>query len=255
MKKIVLWAAMLLLLVAVRFFATAGSAPSDRAGEPPSGPRLRSAIGCASLPADSQSVYPERHSTLGDCFRSPGVGDTIPDFTLFTAEGTAVRASDELARGTPLVMIAGSYSCPLFRDRLDSLNALVQRHGPAITVLVVYTVEAHPEADSCPYTDMRWPAGLVENDPVHCRQPATYGERREIVRTMLDTLSIVPRVVIDGPSNPWWWTFGPAPNNAYLIDTNGVVVLKQMFYAVPPDDLPKAVDRLLSRHQKPVSYQ
>jgi hypothetical protein len=187
--------------------------------------------------------------SYSECFRSPGVGDTIPDFTLYTVDGAAVRASDELARGVPLVLVAGSYSCPLFRQTLDSLNALATRYRSKLSVLIVYTVEAHPESDSTPYADMRYPAAVMDNDPVRCPQPATYGERRAIARTMLDSLKVVPRVVLDGPSNPWWWEFGPLPNNAYIIDTNGIVVAKQMFYSFPPDEFPKAVDRLLSRRR------
>lgn len=37
-------------------------------------------------------------------------------------------------------------------------------------------------------------------------------------------------VIVDRMDNPVWCTYGPAPNSAYLIDTDGTVIEKQGWY-------------------------
>ena len=61
-------------------------------------------------------------------------------------------------------------------------------------------------------------------------QPETYQERvRYALRTIEDESLTVP-VLIDGMDNAVWCTYGPAPNSAYLIGTDGTVVARQGWY-------------------------
>jgi hypothetical protein len=61
------------------------------------------------------------------------------------------------------------------------------------------------------------------SDGILYEQPGTYGERKAVLQSMLADLEIDVPVYLDGPCNNWWNYYGPQPNNAYLIDVNGVI--------------------------------
>jgi hypothetical protein len=58
-------------------------------------------------------------------------------------------------------------------------------------------------------------------------------------------LSFTPTILVDGPCNEWWSHFGPAPNNAYLIDVTGKVRAKNGWYNKLPDNMWCSIDSLL----------
>jgi hypothetical protein len=47
---------------------------------------------------------------------------------------------------------------------------------------------------------------------------------------MVRELGITIPVLIDEMDNPLWCTYGPAPNIAYLIDSDGKIIGKQGWY-------------------------
>jgi hypothetical protein len=49
-------------------------------------------------------------------------------------------------------------------------------------------------------------------------------------------------LLVDGMDNAVWCTYGPAPNNAYLIDMDGGIVAHQGWY--DPVEMTKAVAAL-----------
>ncbi len=49
---------------------------------------------------------------------------------------------------------------------------------------------------------------------------------------MIQELGITVPVLIDEMDNPLWCTYGPAPNIAYLIGTDGIVIEQQQWYQV-----------------------
>ncbi|MFC1908801.1 hypothetical protein ACFLXD_02910 [Chloroflexota bacterium] len=82
-----------------------------------------------------------------------------------------------------------------------------------------------------PYSDKEWPSFYStdkEGNPVG--QPLTYLERLELAReTVAEEETRVP-VLVDEIDNPVWCSYGPAPNIAYLIGTDGKIVIKQGWY-------------------------
>ena len=61
-------------------------------------------------------------------------------------------------------------------------------------------------------------------------QPVTYEERVKLAsRTIAEEGMTVP-VLVDEMDNPVWCTYGPAPDIAYLIGTDGRIVEKQGWY-------------------------
>ena len=75
-------------------------------------------------------------------------------------------------------------------------------------------------------------------------QPATYKERVTQATQMVQELAISVPILVDEMDNPVWCTYGPAPNSAYLIGSDGRVVEKQGWYQ--PKQMEFAIERYLS---------
>jgi thiol-disulfide isomerase/thioredoxin len=99
---------------------------SDHAAEPPAAPR---------------NSFETFDAT------SPRVGETAPSFALQDTTGATVKLEDVVAKG-PVVLVSGSFSCPLFRMKTPRFEDLARRWEGKATVLFVYSEEAHPRAAS-----------------------------------------------------------------------------------------------------------
>ncbi len=172
-------------------------------------------------------------------------GDIVADFTLYKANGDSVRLSDALATGVPVLLVAGNYTCPVFRDKIADLNDITNYYAGQLQVYLVYGIEAHPIVDPSPYSGFVWTTSENYSEGVLYEQPDTYGDRLTLLDSLLVNHTIVPEILIDGPCNEWWLNFGPAPNNAYLIDTNGVVRAKQGWFNRAPENMWCEIDTLL----------
>jgi hypothetical protein len=217
---------------------------------------LKPSIGMASLPADNATVCPI--ATYGGGYNNSGykAGDTIPHFQLFDKEGTAYDVLNILQTGKPLLLIGGSYTCPVFRQKFNKIKQIAATFTNQINVLVVYVVEAHPKSpDPSPYSGNVWTTSENQSEGILYLQPTTYGERKQIVTEMLANPSYtlnVP-VVIDGPCNAWWKNYGPAPNNAYLIKPDGVVYKKHAWFDKNPDNMTNDINALLATTSVPTN--
>lgn len=209
------------------------------------GPYLKPSIGLASLPADNTPICPPP-VYLGN-YDTSGyfVGDTVADFTLYKANGNPVSMSALLQSHRPVLLVAGSYTCGEFRSKVADLDSMMQFYGGLLNIIVVYIVEAHPDNAVSPYTGNIWIGNQNIQANIYYDQPTTYGERKAMVDTMNAHMPVMPMVAIDGPCNEWWLHFGPAPNNAYLIDTNGIVKSKAGWFNHPPENMWCSIDSLL----------
>lgn len=208
-------------------------------------PYLKPSIGLASLPADNEPicnipVYLGNYDTSGYA-----IGDTIADFTLYKTNGTPVHMQSVLQMHRPILLVAGSYTCGEFRSKVADINNMATFYSGLLNIIVVYTPEAHPNNDICPYTGTVFVGNQNIQDNIFYPQPTTYGERVAMVDTMNAHLTIIPPVVVDGPCNEWWTHFGPAPNNAYLVDTNGIVKGKAGWFDHPPENMWCTIDSFL----------
>lgn len=156
-------------------------------------------------------------------------GDTVNDFTLYTHEGEERNLSNILSDGVPVLLVNGNYTCWRFRDQIDAINSVADYYENQLKVFIVYTVEAHPHIDISPYFGDVWTGARNFTDDILLRQPTTYGERLENIDVMLGDFNVVPEILSDGPCNEWWEYFGPAPNNAYLVDPSGIVQFKHVW--------------------------
>ncbi|MGL4596209.1 MAG: hypothetical protein ACRCYO_01700 [Bacteroidia bacterium] len=189
---------------------------------------LRPTISSGKLPADTSAIAAfKSYRDESNKFIKSGfhILDTVPDFTLFDTAGKPVTLSQVCAEGKPVLLISGSYSCPLARDGLDDvLPFIINNFGNQLNILFIYTLEAHPNApDVCPYSDSVVIPKENIKDKIACKQHTTYGSRKALAKMFISNESISVPVLLDDVSNGYLTHFGPAPNNAYLIRPDGVV--------------------------------
>jgi len=188
---------------------------------------LLPSIGLSNEPNDTDYICTIIPRNQGNAWNVVNTGDTMADFKLWDINGDSIILSEVLNSGKNVLMISGSYTCPIFRDHMSDLNAVSAQFSNEIECFVVYTVEAHPTGSPMPYSGNTNPT----NPPYY--QPATYGERKLIVQDLLNGVNGNPPgtyipvpvnvpVYIDGSCNEWWEYYN-GPNNAYLIDTNGIL--------------------------------
>ncbi len=165
------------------------------------------------------------------------VGDTVHDFTLYDKDSNPLSLSTRLKAGKPVLLISSSYTCPVFRGKIPEINQLQAQFGSQLEIYIIYTVEAHPDKDISPYFGRVNTGSSNINSGILYRQPVIYADRLAILNDMLTKVSIDVPVYVDGPCNEWWYHFGPAPNNATLIDPNGIVRVKHAWFDRSPDDI------------------
>ena len=169
---------------------------------------LRPAIGLAGLPDDDARICAT--TTVKNEFNTVGFakGEPVADFTLYTINGTPVNLRSELEKKRPVLLVAGSYTCPVYRNQMPQLNALYDKYKDQVSIYIVYTIEAHPVTDPSPYSGREWVTSENQQAGILYRQPTTYGARKKIIEDMLRRSVIRPPVLVDGPCNEWWKNFG-----------------------------------------------
>jgi hypothetical protein len=207
--------------------------------------QLLPSIGLNTQPASSATICEPPYYTGSFYASGYQVGDTVADFKLYNLLGDSLILSDQLQNGKPVLLIAGSLTCPVFRSKVTYINQVMATYGSSVSVFVIYTIEAHP-TDTSIYSGNVNVTSQNITDGVLFPSPQTYGDRKQMVDTMPNWVNLNAPVFIDGPCNEWWNNFGPAPNNSYLIDTNGIVVSKHgWFHKLPADNIFCDIDNYL----------
>ncbi len=206
---------------------------------------LLPSIGIGDMPGDATPVC-DIPLYLGN-FDSSGLeaGEQAYDFNLYDLNGIEFHLESVLLSGKAVLLVNGSYTCPVFRGKVPLINELSQTYGDWVEVAIVYTVEAHPSGDISPYFGVENVGAANIQEGILVPQPTTYGQRKSVVSDMLDNMVIDVPVFLDGPCNEWWATYGPAPNNAYLIDTDGSIYAKHPWFNAFPHDIVCDLDQLL----------
>ena len=202
---------------------------------------LLPSIGLNGEPLGSDSICTIIPRNQGNPWTPVNVGDTMANFTLWDINGDSITLSEVINTGKNVLMVSGSYTCPIFRDHMSDLNNVANQFGNDIACFAVYTVEAHPTGSPMPYSGNINPT----NPPYY--QPNTYSERKSILQDMINGVGVgayipvpinVP-IYIDGPCNEWWQYYN-GPNNAYLINTDGILFAYHNWFnnASPPNGQP-----------------
>ena len=206
--------------------------------------QLLPSIGLNAPPADNAAICTIPWY-LGSFYTSGlSEGSFAHDFKLYDLNGDSLVLSQKLATGKPVLLVAGSLTCPVFLGKIPIINQVVSTYGNQIQVYVIYTLEAHP-TDTSVYFGYVNIGNQNLNAGILFPQPTTYGMRKHMVDTMSFWSTINAPIFIDGPCNEWWSTFGPAPNNAYLIDTSGKIYAKHGWFHRNADNIFCDIDSLL----------
>jgi len=185
-----------------------------------------------------QSVHAQR-----DRFSAKGVqiGDTMPALGLYDANGKKTELSAAWEK-SPALIVTGSLTCPIARRKCPLLQKTLAGLDDKVDVVIVYTVEAHPEGDPSPN------AGKTETPMINMQsgivygQPKTLSKRIELMKAFVERTGIEYTVLIDDMDNRAWKAFGGGPNLALLVDRNGKVVAKQGW--LDPDTIRDEIKKL-----------
>ncbi len=162
-------------------------------------------------------------------FAGPEEGESAPDFILKDLQGREIGLK-QFKKKRPVLLVTGSYSCPVYRRQAAALNHLHEKYHEQVAFFVLYTVEAHPVTDPSPYRGKEWVTPQNVREGILLRQPTSYSERATLAsRCQADLRSSVP-VLVDEMDNSVWTRYGKAPNAAYLIDYEGNIRLRQGWF-------------------------
>jgi hypothetical protein len=199
--------------------------------------QLLPTIGLNTQPKDTAKTCREPFY-LGGNYEVTGYqeGNTVRDFKLYSLNGDSLQLSQALSLGKPVLLVAGSLTCPYFRVKVPIINQVISTYSNYINVYVIYTIEAHP-TDTSVYSGFVNVTSQNVSQGILVPSPKTYGERKSLVDSLNYRVNLNAPVFIDGPCNNWWKKYGPAPYNSYLIGTNGVVLNKHGSFHQLPDDI------------------
>jgi hypothetical protein len=159
-------------------------------------------------------------------------GNQVPDFTLYATDGKPFQLYHELTKRKPTVLINASHTCDFSRANLPSIKSIMERYAHRANMVMVYTIDAHPSDTLSPYAEdeRTWIPPNNKRDNISTPQPRTYGERVDLSRDWKEENAIPVRVLVDGPDNKFWNTFGQAPNMCYIISDSGKVEYRQTWF-------------------------
>ncbi len=157
-------------------------------------------------------------------FDAAGVqpGQPLPKLALRSLDGSPVDL-DTLRSGRSMALVTCSLTCNVARRQQREVAAMQQRLGDRAVVVMVYTIDAHPKSDACPYTGVEWVPQQNEADDVLVRQPTTLEERLELARRYAKTLANGTTVLVDAMDDAAWIALGRAPNVGIAVGVDGVV--------------------------------
>lgn len=159
-------------------------------------------------------------------------GNRVPDFLLYSTDGTPYRLYKELSKKKPTVIINASHTCDFSRANLPAMKSIMDRYQSKTNMVIVYTIDAHPSDTLSPYAenDQPWIPPNNVRDKIETPQPRTYGERVGLSRKWKAENSISAPVLVDSPDNLFWNTFGQAPNMCYIISDSGYVEYRETWF-------------------------
>ena len=126
----------------------------------------------------------------------PAAGDRVPDFDLPTLGGGRFRSSD-LSETGPVLLIFGSYTCPVTDSAAPGLKELHGRFGDRVRFVMVNVREAHP--------------GKAVPQPETMDQKTAHAEQLGILQ------GFEFEVAVDDIDGTLHHALSPKPNSAYVL--------------------------------------
>lgn len=136
--------------------------------------------------------------------QGPKPGTPAPGFEAESLDGRIVSLAD--LRGRPVVIEFGSYTCPIFCANVEPMEAVAERH-PEVAFLVIYTREAHPGELIAEHHSME--------------------DKRRAAKRLAAEEPIGRTLLVDDLEGTVHRSYGTAWDAVYVIDGDGLVVLRQ----------------------------
>lgn len=136
--------------------------------------------------------------------RGPRPGHAAPDFQLQDLDGQVVALSS--LRGRPVVIEFGSYTCPIFSDRVPDMERLAVQH-PEAEFLVIAIREAHPGEVTSAHRSL--------------------ARKRQAARCLAMEEGLRRRVLVDDLDGTVHRAYGGAWDPVYVLDALGRVVFRR----------------------------
>lgn len=149
----------------------------------------------------------------------PRPGQPAPDFELEDLRGKTVRLSGLLGR--PVVIEFGSYTCPIFSDRVPEMERLARERSEA-EFLVITVREAHPGEVTGPHRSA--------------------SEKRQSARCLALEEGLQRRILVDDLEGTVHRAYGGAWDPVYVIDASGRVAFRRAWNH--PGHVAEALDAL-----------
>ncbi|MFO0874017.1 MAG: hypothetical protein U0575_08615 [Phycisphaerales bacterium] len=200
------------------------------------------------LHADSGRTYSEAGLIFAE--RGPQAGTRLPRMWLVGLDGRE-HALDEVRAGRPMVLVTVSITSNVARRREVDLAALRERWGDRVEFVTVYTIEAHPTGAACPYTGLEWVPDQNVRDGVLVAQPTTMADRMMLAREFDQRYGFGGVMLVDPMDDIAWRTLGMAPNLGLLVDSDGVIRLRQGWFETT--GMESALQALLSAGRAPTA--
>ncbi len=173
-----------------------------------------------------------RAGTMLDPELGPEVGNQAPSFALNDLNGN--KHSLEEFRGKPTVIEFGSYTCPIFRRKVEAIKSLRQNTQDEVNWMLIYTREAHP-------TD-GWVVQANTKSGIEIPQHKSYEDRLQCAKRTQQNLNLNTTLLIDDMNNTVTKLYNGAPNHGYVLDQDGKIVSKQVW--IEPGKVKKALESL-----------
>lgn len=153
----------------------------------------------------------KRSSMLLELQKTASRGKIAPDSQLISVDGKSRYRLLEFCRGNrPLVVNFGSWTCPVFRNRVNEFLSIVQEFSDVADFLTIYIEEAHPTNG--------W---KLENN-ITIPQHQTQEERSSAAKLMLDSVKFNCPVVVDTMANDANKAYAGMPIRLYIIQRNQI---------------------------------
>lgn len=150
------------------------------------------------------------------------VGQEAPDFSLADPRGEkTVSLSDLKALGRPIVLVFGSYTCPIYRRQMPEFNRIYEQFKDRFTFLNIYLNEAHPRSTLFITIDGQRTLRTID-------QTFDMPTRNQLARGTIESLSLTIPTVVDNIDLQARWGYWAWPIRFMIVEPGGKVVLKSV---------------------------
>lgn len=139
---------------------------------------------------------------------APKPGDRLPQLDLPTVDGERIRSADFEGR-KPLLLITGSYSCPMTASSNPILKDLYEEFGRDIDFVMLHVREAHPGE--------------------HREQPRSFEDKLEHARALKARDRLPWPIAVDDPEGTVHRALDEKPNAVWLTNRDGIIVYRGLW--------------------------